>query len=746
MDLQGLVAVLWRRKWILIIVPFLAVCVAFAVRFLGEWKYVSTAQLATGLTVSDELLKEDGGLNPYEVQVTFNNLTEIMRSRSVIGQVSYRLMMHDLADSSASFRKFDKGKLGKNYLPGMEAQFPKLRAVLQKKIDSLTLLSNADPSQKTLQTLIDSYGYDYESLLKNLQSYRLNQSDFIEVTYTSENAALSAFVVNHLCSEFIRYYTNARQSSSSVSFESLETIAQQRKKHLDDKMEELKNFKTSNNLNTGAGADQKAEQIKDYEDQIAEAQQKIRGLELTLANLNVRIENAEISSGLKPNDHIITLRKQINAMNDRYVQGNQTNSALLDSLTGLRRLLDDAMAKASTTPKVTSAELNALKNKREETRVELEIARENLSSLDRIYSSLRYNMKDIANNQALLDAMEKEVEVASKEHLDAQDRLNDAREKLMTDRVSIKQVLVAEPAEKAQSRKTLIFMLFSGVLSFSLCAFVIVAIELTDSRIKTAARFKQKTRLKLAGNLPLIQGKEQEQDWNSIFAANGKNLGASEEIRKIRFEIVNQKAKVLMVSSLKTQQGKSFFIVALAYSLSLIRKRTLIIDTNLRNNSLTRMLLADPNLKLLIENFAKNTKLLRGAGGNGNGNGHAGDEQLNETQPIDSNLVSRTTNELIDIIGNKKSQGSPSEILPGADFKVLIDWLKVEYDFIILEGPALNSYSDTKELTRYVDMVVPVFSADAVIDGKDTESLNYLKSLQEKLGPAVLNRVQENVQ
>lgn len=738
MDLQGLVQVLWRRKWILIIVPFLAVCVAFAVRFYGEWKYVSTAQLATGLTVSDELL-EKNGLNPYEVQVTFNNLTEIMRSRSVIGQVSYRLMLHDLSDSTTSFRKFDKNKLNKDYVPGMEAQFPQLRRLLQKRIDSLTLLNPSDTNERLLQKLIDSYGYDYESILKNLQNYRLNQSDFIEVSYSSENAGLSAFVVNQLCSEFIRYYTNARQSSSSFSLESLEAIAAQRKKHLDDKMEELKNFKTSNNVNTGADADAKAEQIKDYEDDIAEAQQKIRGLELTLASLNVRIENAEISAGLKPNDHIISLRKQINAMNDRYVQGNQSNTALLDSLTSLRRMLDEAMQKASGTPKVTTAELNALKNKREETRVELEIARENLSSLDRIYSSLRYNMKDVANNQALVDAMEKEVEVASQEHLDAQDRLNEAREKLMTDRVSIKQVLVAEPAEKAQSRKTLIFMLFSGVLSFTLCGFVIVAIELMDSRIKTAERFKQKTRLKLAGNLPLIQGKEQEQDWNAIFNSPDKQLAASEEIRKIRFEIVNQKAKVIMVTSLKNQQGKSFFTVALAYSLSLIKKRTLIIDTNLRNNSLTRMLLADPNLKLLIENFAKNTKLLRGPNGNGEAN-------ADETQPVDTNLVSRTRNELIDIIGNKKSQGSPSEILPGADFKVLIDWLKVDYDYIILEGPALNSYSDTKELVRYVDMVVPVFSADAVIDGKDTESLNYLKGLQEKLGPAVLNKVQENAQ
>jgi len=74
---------------------------------------------------------------------------------------------------------------------------------------------------------------------------------------------------------------------------------------------------------------------------------------------------------------------------------------------------------------------------------------------------------------------------------------------------------------------------------------------------------------------------------------------------------------------------------------------------------------------------------------------------------------------------------------------VLIEWLKSHYDYILLEGPALNTFSDTKELVRFVDLVVPIFSADSTIDAKDNEALNYLKSLQEKLGPAVLNNVEE---
>ncbi len=735
MDLQALLQVLWRKKWILIVVPMFAMGTAFAIRYFGEWKFASTAQLATGLTVSDELLGEDRYLNPYEVQVTFNNLTEIIRSRAVIGQVSYNLMVHDLKDSSAAFRKPADKAIRDNFGSIANVNVNLFKTLLRQKIDSLSLLNLNKPDQKSLQKFIDSYKYDYESILKDLSVNRVNQSDFIDVSFVSENPMLSAFVVNTLCSEFIRYYTTVKENSSNVSLESLEAIAKQRKEYLDQKMEELKQFKTANDMfNAEAESEAKIRQMKDYEDQIAEESQKIRGLELTLANLNLRIEEAEMKAGLRPNDRIITLRKNIAAVNEKYIQGGQKDATLLDSLTSMRNQLDVAIQKANDSgPKLTPAEMQALRNKKDESRVELEIARENLNSLNNIYSSLRLNIRSSASSEATGEALEKEVEVAREEHLAAQNRLSDARGKTMTNKVAITQVLIADPAEKAQSRKTLIFMVLAGFLSFGICAFVIVAIEIMDARIKTPTRLKQRTRLKLAGTLPKLANTET--DWNQIFHTNGHHVKTHEDIRKIRFEIENHKARVMMVTSLKDGVGKSFFIIALAYSLSLLKKRTLIIDTNLRNNSLTRTLLAHPSLKMLVEDFAKKAKLL------GAGEGHHAPE--NNGSDETGNLITKTQNQLIDIIGNKKTQLSPSEVIPGGDFKVLIEWLKSHYDYILLEGPALNTFSDTKELVRFVDLVIPVFSADSTIDAKDNEALNYLKSLQEKLGPAILNNVEE---
>jgi succinoglycan biosynthesis transport protein ExoP len=58
-----------------------------------------------------------------------------------------------------------------------------------------------------------------------------------------------------------------------------------------------------------------------------------------------------------------------------------------------------------------------------------------------------------------------------------------------------------------------------------------------------------------------------------------------------------------------------------------------------------------------------------------------------------------------------------------------------------MEGAAMNEYSDTKELVRYADKVISVFSAESTIKNLDRESIQYFKSLGKKFGGAVLNRV-----
>jgi len=283
-------------------------------------------------------------------------------------------------------------------------------------------------------------------------------------------------------------------------------------------------------------------------------------------------------------------------------------------------------------------------------------------------------------------------------------------------------------------------MIFSGIISFALCVFVIILLEVADARIRTPLRLKQSTRLNVAGVIPSMPKAIGALNWNFFFK---NEKGVSKEmnslnhsLRKIRYEVESRNKQVILVTSTQIGQGKTFFTMAMANSLSLMRKKVLIIDANLRNNSLTRLIAAPPSLRDLIDHHHHVSKQLS--------SGLDDAQNQDEKSYYGANLITRTANQFVDIIGSKTSPFSPSEVIPGDDFKVLIEWLKDRYDYIILEGAALNEFSDTRELVRFADLIIPVFSADASLTDEDKESIAFLASLSEQLGPAILNNVQSD--
>ena len=97
-------------------------------------------------------------------------------------------------------------------------------------------------------------------------------------------------------------------------------------------------------------------------------------------------------------------------------------------------------------------------------------------------------------------------------------------------------------------------------------------------------------------------------------------------------------------------------------------------------------------------------------------------------------------------IGSEGGDYTPSEILPLENILQHLHELTSEYDYIFLEGPPLNDFSDSKELVQYVDGVIAVFSATHIVNQIDKESIAYLKDLNGKFCGAILNKVDiENV-
>jgi polysaccharide biosynthesis transport protein len=160
--------------------------------------------------------------------------------------------------------------------------------------------------------------------------------------------------------------------------------------------------------------------------------------------------------------------------------------------------------------------------------------------------------------------------------------------------------------------------------------------------------------------------------------------------------------------STKKGEGKTTLIMALSYSLSMSKNKILVIDTNFCNNDLTVRMDGEH----ILEKFSNEVS----------------NDSLSEQIRLHSKDVGAGLGEIF-IIGSEGGDYTPSEALPRENLLTGLHSLIPEFDYIFLEGPPLNDFSDSKELTHYVDGVVAVFSATHIIKQIDKESINFFKGM-----------------
>jgi len=215
-------------------------------------------------------------------------------------------------------------------------------------------------------------------------------------------------------------------------------------------------------------------------------------------------------------------------------------------------------------------------------------------------------------------------------------------------------------------------------------------------------------------------------DLKHVFSSNGENKKLEvfkESLRNIRHTVENSEGRTFLFTSPRAKEGKTFLIVTLTYALSLKNKKILLIDTNFKNNELTKM-----SEKTIKDNLL-NSQLI-------------GENNLdNQFEYKKMNTIFNLEN--VDIIGNKGTNHSPSEVFADKDFHNFIEKLSNNYDYIFLESASLNRYSDTKELAEYADKVIAVFSSSSDIKDADKASIEYLQGLGDKFLGAILNKMND---
>lgn len=729
MDLVYLFRVLLKRKWIIIGSAILAALIAFYFTRNEPRFFKSAAVISTGFGVPDEIRISQENYNYFDAELKFNNAISTWTSPTVISLLSYELILHDLKNPSTAFRQLTPKQIA-------DQSYAKINkdsaiATFESKLATMSVLSSFKPEEKKLLELLNLYKYGYADIMKWLNIYWQQRTDYIHVVSISENPDLSAFMVNNSFQQFIRYYKFARDSKSVETVDTLKSIMDKKKQDYDVK----------NQLLRGEGGTDitientsRFDLISDLEKTLAVEKNKQTDNYYSLRKLNQRIAAAGPASGSgsnNNNEELILARKAMNEAYGVYLESNTT--ADLEKYNTLKAEYNTKVANAKAGTQntgVASSEKSELQNQKNDLELDIDASNVKIRSIERKIADFRANASAVSAKGANVESLMDEVKLAEKDYLDAKSKYDNAFNQSSSSVNNFRQIQIAQPAIQPEPSKRILIIAIAGLVAMITAILIIIFLTYLDSSIKTPAVFSRLVNLKLISLVNFLDFKNS--DLKSIITSDNNERARLEKkrsnvfresIRKLRFEVEKSGHRTFLFTSTEKGMGKTTLIQALSYSFSLSKHKVLIIDTNFCNNDLTMMTQASPILETM---------------GVSDMNGSYGAHIKSVAKNIpDSSIY---------VIGSEGGDYTPSEILPEQNILEKLDLLLADFDYIFLEGPPLNDFTDSRELLRYVDGMVAIFSANHILKQIDQESIQFFKENDDKFCGSVLNMVDmENV-
>jgi tyrosine-protein kinase Etk/Wzc len=228
-------------------------------------------------------------------------------------------------------------------------------------------------------------------------------------------------------------------------------------------------------------------------------------------------------------------------------------------------------------------------------------------------------------------------------------------------------------------KKKLIYMIaVVGALGFC-----IVLITLKDT---FTGKIKYRNEIEKMTSIPIIGEIAFEKTNNPLVIEKGTRSFVAEEFRKLRISLsflgIDPSHKKLLLTSSISGEGKSFIAANLAVSLSLTGKKVVLVDLDLNNPSLSKILNVDHEDGV--------TEFLTGE--------KEAHEVVNKVE----------THESLYFISAGSLPENPTELLANGKVKSLIDYLEANYDMVIIDTSPAVLVTDAYILSGMCDATLYV--------------------------------------
>ncbi len=206
--------------------------------------------------------------------------------------------------------------------------------------------------------------------------------------------------------------------------------------------------------------------------------------------------------------------------------------------------------------------------------------------------------------------------------------------------------------------------------------------SLINNKIENKKMLRTITKLPIIGSIPFIKQKN-----SNIVMQNANNNIAAETFRTLRtnlkFIFTKPTDKVIIVTSSHSGEGKTFISINLAIALAMINKKVALVGLDIRIPRLAEYLSIKSNPG--ITDFLTEVTYT--------------ENEIKQTYSENNNL---------DIFVAGSVPPNPSELLTNPRLTQLLNYLKENYDYVIIDSAPIALTSDTIQLSQHSDAILYV--------------------------------------
>lgn len=271
----------------------------------------------------------------------------------------------------------------------------------------------------------------------------------------------------------------------------------------------------------------------------------------------------------------------------------------------------------------------------------------------------------------------------------------------------------ALPPQEPFAPNTRLYVL-AGLLATTLLAWlVLLAREILDTRINATEDAVDITGLSVLGELPTVR----RSDASVLFPSDGHPANVHAEAHRqirtnLRFANVDDPPKVIAVTSSLPGEGKSTVATNIATALSEAGARVMLVDADLRRPSCAARfgLPAGPGLAAAL----------------------AADAPLSEA-------AHRWNETTLWVLGAGGTPPNPTELLGSQSMADILDELREDFDYVIVDTPPVLPVADATVLAPQVDGVLFVARRRLVRASQLNRAINALAAVDARLIGLVVN-------